>query len=494
MKKINILLTSVGRRSYLVQYFKDVLKENGTVHVANSSDISPAFQIADKAVVTPLIYDKEYVPFLREYCLKNNITAIISLFDIDLPILAAHKEEFREIGVTALVSDPDVIEVCNDKWKTYQFLINNGFNAPKTYLSVDDTLKSIEEGIISYPLMVKPRWGMGSIAVYEAETEEELRVFFSKVQRNIKNTYLKYESDQDLENCVLIQEKLKGQEYGLDIINDLEGDYQTTIVKMKYAMRSGETDCAVTMDKLEIKRLGEALSKSLRHIANLDVDVFEVDGKSYVLEMNARFGGGYPFSHMAGVNLPLAIVTWLRGEREVQVYLTERINVMSQKDIGLVRLYLKPEYEIQKISNIDKVHELVKKFEAMLVPSLTARKVDIYEYAKKIGGCGCLLAAEQKNGKCLGILAAYMNSSETKEAYLTMIAIDKACRGLKIGERLMIEAQKMAKTAGMQTFKLEVRKQNYTAIGFYEYLGFCIQEVASEDSYYMIKSLDSTEK
>lgn len=57
---MNILFTSVGRRSYLVKYFKEVMGDTGEVHVANSSAISPAFLVADKAVVTPLIYDDEW--------------------------------------------------------------------------------------------------------------------------------------------------------------------------------------------------------------------------------------------------------------------------------------------------------------------------------------------------------------------------------------------------------------------------------------------------
>ena len=56
---MNILFTSVGRRSYLVQYFKGVLGDSGEVHVANSSPVSPAFLVADKSVVTPLIYDSK---------------------------------------------------------------------------------------------------------------------------------------------------------------------------------------------------------------------------------------------------------------------------------------------------------------------------------------------------------------------------------------------------------------------------------------------------
>ncbi len=113
---MNILLTSVGRRGYLVQYFKQALNGMGKIHVANSSPITPAFSYADRWVVTPLIYDKDYIHFLIQYCETNNIDAIISLFDIDLPILASHKDLFQDHGMSLLVSDIDVNSSCNEKW------------------------------------------------------------------------------------------------------------------------------------------------------------------------------------------------------------------------------------------------------------------------------------------------------------------------------------------------------------------------------------------
>lgn len=336
MDKMNILFTSVGRRSYLIKYFLDELNGNSEIHVANSSEISPVFQFVEHKVVTPLIYSTEYIPFLMEYCKVNRIKAIIPLFDIDLFVLAQNKEKFLNIGVTVIVSDLECIEICNDKWKTYEFLRTNKYNTPLTFNKLEDALISLEKGEISYPVIVKPRWGMGSIGVFEASNKKELEVFVEKTLFNIKNSYLKYESAIDLDNSVLIQEKLLGKEYGLDIINDLKKEYQNTIVKEKFSMRAGETDCAVTVEKLAIKELGRKLSKDLQHIANLDVDIFEVNDNLFVLEMNARFGGGYPFSHMAGVNLPKAIVKWLDNEEVNLELLTEKFNIMSHKDIDLV--------------------------------------------------------------------------------------------------------------------------------------------------------------
>lgn len=337
---MKILLTSVGRRSYLVKYFKQVLGNDGEIHVANSSALSPAFLVADKSVITPLIYDEQYIPFLMDYCKNNKIDAIISLFDVDLPILAKNRDEFAKIGTTVVISDYNTVEICNDKWLTFCTLRENGVDVPETFLFLESAINAINVGKISFPVVVKPRWGMGSIAVYEAENESELLVFYEKSKRCIQKTYLKYESAIDIERSILIQEKLEGQEYGLDVINNLNCQYVTTVAKLKYAMRSGETDCAITVSNPRLKELGNKISKIMNHRCNMDVDVFAVGDKYYVLEMNARFGGGYPFSHMAGVNLPLAIVKWLKGEKVDSRILTAQENVISQKDIQLVQLQL----------------------------------------------------------------------------------------------------------------------------------------------------------
>ncbi len=330
---MNILLTSAGRRSYLVKYFKEALGDSGLVHAANSSPLSTAFLYADKTVVTPLIYDDEYIPFLFDYCKKNNIHAIISLFDIDLMVLARNKAAFEAEGIRVIVADEEAINTCNDKWNTYRFCLENSINTPKTYISVDAALEDVRKGELSFPLFVKPRWGMGSLSVFCAENEDELRIFYSKSKREIENSYLKYESAANRSECVLIQESLKGQEYGIDVINDLDGNYQNTIIRQKYAMRSGETDAAIIAENEDIKAVGEIISRKLCHPGNLDADIFLVDGVPYLLEMNARFGGGYPFSHVAGVNMPLAIVRWLKGIDVPPEILFAKTGVMASKEL-----------------------------------------------------------------------------------------------------------------------------------------------------------------
>lgn len=330
---MNILLTSVGRRSYLVEYFKAALEEsNGKVHAANSIE-TYALKQADYFTLTPEIYSEHYIPFLIDYCKANKITVIISLFDIDLPVLSKHKQAFKKVGVDIIVSEPDVIDTCNDKWKTYQFLVRNNIKTPQTHISFSKAVEALENNTLSYPVIIKPRWGMGSIGIYKADDFDELRVLYKKVCNEIESSYLKFESQVDTEQAILIQQCIQSDEYGIEIINDLEKNYITTFCKHKLAMRSGETDQAITIENYKLKNIGEKLSAVLGHIGVLDSDCLIENDEFYVLELNARFGGQYPFSHLAGANIPKQIIDWCNGLETDKELTSIKIDVLSCKDI-----------------------------------------------------------------------------------------------------------------------------------------------------------------
>lgn len=80
------------------------------------------------------------------------------------------------------------------------------------------------------------------------------------------------------------------------------------------------------------------ISKRLNHIANLDADFIVTDKKeTYVIDLNARFGGGYPFSHCAGVDLPKAIIMWLQGEQVQKELLLPQFNIKGYKEINVCK-------------------------------------------------------------------------------------------------------------------------------------------------------------
>jgi carbamoyl-phosphate synthase large subunit len=113
---------------------------------------------------------------------------------------------------------------------------------------------------------------------------------------------------------------MNGKEYGMDIVNDFEGNYYGTFVREKVNMRSGETDKAASVIDKRFDEIGEIISKHLKHVGSLDCDVFIAGNKLHVLELNPRFGGGYPFSHEAGINTAAIYIEWLKGNTNVDQF------------------------------------------------------------------------------------------------------------------------------------------------------------------------------
>ena len=314
---MNILLTSVGRRSYLVEYFNEALGDDGKVYGANSDTETSAMKVVDKAFKVPYVNSDDYIPTLLNICKENDVKLIVSLFDIDLPYLATAKEKFEEQGIRIVVSDKEIVEIANDKFKTYEFLCEHYIDTPFTCKSIDEFKIAMADKKISYPVIVKPRWGMGSISLFKADNEEELEFFVNYTKKQIKESYLSILTGNELEESVLIQEFISGKEYGIDIFNDFNSKHLVTVVKEKLAMRSGETDGAIVVENKEVENLANRVGDALKHIGNLDIDIL-MDAKTqkpYVLEFNARFGGGYPFSHIAGVNFPKLLIQMAKNEK-----------------------------------------------------------------------------------------------------------------------------------------------------------------------------------
>lgn len=310
---MNILFTCAGRRTYLLKYFKENLSEGDKVVATDMQLSAPALQVADVKLQVPAVYDLEYVNITLNICKEQKIDALLSLNDLELPILAENKARFEELGVKVIVSDPQVIDVAFDKYKTAQWVESLGLVAPKTYVRLEDAKKALVAGEIEFPLFMKPRWGSGSIGLESIADMEDLDIYYSLLMKKIKKTILATASVGD--EYIMIQEKLTGSEFGLDIMNDLNGKNVGVSVKQKLAMRAGETDKAVTVDLPEVREIGRKIGEALGHIGNLDVDIMQrADGAYCVLELNPRFGGGFPFSYEAGVNMPKAIIQWVKGE------------------------------------------------------------------------------------------------------------------------------------------------------------------------------------
>lgn len=335
---MNILFTCAGRRNYLINYFKEALDAKGKVIAADNQLSAPAMVDADIAVEVPKIYHANYIQSLKKIITEHEVNAVISLNDLELPILSKNKEELEALGTKVIISGEESIENAFDKWKTYLFFKKLGVKTPKTFLNINKAKEAIKENKLQYPLVVKPRWGSASISVDIVENQEELELSYKLQLMKVKRSILNVASSEDIENSILIQEKIDGDEYGIDILNDFNGNYYESFIRKKLAMRSGETDKAVSVINDKFLAIAKIIGENTGHIGNMDCDFFVSNNEVYFLEMNPRFGGGYPFSHEAGVNTPAIYIAWLNNETNIEKYNNFKPNIAFSKCDRLINI------------------------------------------------------------------------------------------------------------------------------------------------------------
>ena len=101
---MNILILSCGTRNKIVQYFKKELDGIGKVFATDCSKLAPALYEADSFFIVPRIDDPKYIDNVLEICKTNEISAVFSLIDPEISLLAKHREKFIAIGTIPLVS------------------------------------------------------------------------------------------------------------------------------------------------------------------------------------------------------------------------------------------------------------------------------------------------------------------------------------------------------------------------------------------------------
>lgn len=332
---MNILLTGVGRRNYLVQFFQQALGPRGLVLACDSSSNAPALREADRHFIVPRFEQPEYVAELLAVCKEHAVRLLCSSNDLELGALSEHAARFRAVGTIPVIASTATIAICQDKWATFHWLRWCGLDTPATYRSLADARAALGQGHAAFPLLIKPRFGSSSIGVEMIENDRELALAHEWAQVQLRRTILARWAKIDAANCLLIQQYVHGQEYGMDIVNDLNGRHVCTLARRKLVMRAGNTDRAVTVADPGLDRIGAVIGRRLGHLGGLDCDVIKTERGCSVLDLNPRFGGGYPFSHLAGANLPAALIAWASGAEPDPTWLRATPGILSARYDGV---------------------------------------------------------------------------------------------------------------------------------------------------------------
>lgn len=338
---LKILIASAGRRNYLVEWFKSALdleKIQGQVFVGDCNSEAPAQYSSDEFILLPRVDDPSYGTIIEEVCRDHSIDLALSLNDYENSLWAELGFAFHNRPTKFICLPPRVHKVLEDKLATYDALTSAGLNVPLTVSATDILNGSVSTSMMGERIVIKNRFGSGSYGLKITHVDhltDALDASLATVRDARGRSLLEREHAA---HSVVLQSYVKGREHGVDIVNDFKGSFAGVLARKKIAMRDGETSSAETVDSALFDITARSLSNFTKHLGLIDTDIIcDEDGKQWVIDINPRFGGGYPFSHFAGADIPRAYVRWASGKQNDNTdLLTYAVGATSHKTISIV--------------------------------------------------------------------------------------------------------------------------------------------------------------
>ncbi len=301
MSIIPVMVTGVGGPAG-VAVVKSLLKQNELelrVIVADMNPLSAGLYLGHKFYILPAATESHFLTSVADICRREGIKVLIPTVDAESFVLAQSREKFEELGVALTISEPDAIETCEDKIKTYKFFLENDIPTPITYLPEElgyFSLREEERGTksVDYPLIIKPRRGRGSRDTVRVDTKEELDILIKHVPDPI------------------IQKYIEGKEYTLDTLSDLEGRVIAVVPRERIETKAGISYKGRIVKDNRLIEYGRRIASLLKIKGPSNIQCM-IDSEIWFTEINPRFSGGLPLTIAAGIDTPLLLVKLALG-------------------------------------------------------------------------------------------------------------------------------------------------------------------------------------
>lgn len=284
----NVLVSSAGRRVELVEAFKSALGDlvpTARVHATDlAPDVSAACRVAHVRSTSLRATDPNFATHLLDYCIANDIGLVVPTIDTELMPLAAARDRFRRAGVVVSVSAPSLVAECRDKRLTGHLFARHDIDYPAIYPA----------DALVYPCFAKPIGGSSSIGARLVRSADDLP---ASVRADPSMMFMAY-----------IDKRF--HEVTVDAYYDASGMLRCLVPRQRLEVRAGEVSKGVTRRGGLYAFLVARLSTMAGARGCLTIQMFvdETQPRYIGLEVNPRFGGGYPLSEAAGASFTRLLV------------------------------------------------------------------------------------------------------------------------------------------------------------------------------------------
>lgn len=287
---MGILVTSAGRRVALLEIFRAEARALGLAGPVIACDLAPGLSAAcaraDAAFEVPRVDDPAYAEALRDIAERNGIGLVVPTIDPELMPLARAAPAF---GARVHVSDPDTVAAVRDKLRTAEVLGAAGVPVPRTFTL--DRLRAAPD-LLSWPVFLKPAGGSASRGLAVVAHPRDL--------------------PGEVTEPMIVQDRLSGPEYTVNVFVDRAGRLRTAIPHRRLSVRAGEVEKGRTERRADLRAIAEGIAAALPGLVGAACfQVIDDPARGpQVIEINARFGGGYPLADAAGATF----ARWLLEE------------------------------------------------------------------------------------------------------------------------------------------------------------------------------------
>lgn len=279
----NILITSAGQRVALVRGFQETIVRFFPEAKVFTTDMNPRYApaayVSDGCFEVLRVTDPYYIPQLLQLCKENQIGMIIPTIDTELLVLAENKSLFEENDIFVSVSSLDFIRICRDKRNTGDFFEKHGIRVPKP----------IDKKHPIFPLFAKPYDGSLSTNLHYIKSARELT---KEILEDPKLLFMEY-IDKDIY-----------KEYTVDMYYGKDHKVKCIVPRERIKIRAGEINKGLTEKCPLTKYIYDRLETVEGCVGCICIQVF-LNPQTYDvvgIEINPRFGGGYPQTYAAGGN------------------------------------------------------------------------------------------------------------------------------------------------------------------------------------------------
>lgn len=262
-----------------------------------------------KPYIVPRYDEKNCFDVIENIIREEKIDLVFPTVNEGLLEWSSKKYYFKkEYNTNVIISNEEVIDICTDKWKTYNFFADNNIPTPKTSVNMDFEL-------------LKPRIGRGSCGIYN--------------KRDVSR-------DFDM-NGYISQKIVQGDEYTVDVLCDFESNPVYIVPRKRIDTESGVSVKGVTVYDKKIIKYIENIIYKLKPIGIINIQCFKNDNNINFIEINPRIAGGSSLSFASSDNWFKAIKCFLNNREYVPKeiiygnYMFRYYNDVIVKDENLIK-------------------------------------------------------------------------------------------------------------------------------------------------------------